>query len=521
MDTQSVAPSGTELAKKTFTPGSSNAPLSAHGKRGAAAGQLECRQSTVSCSFTFEGRNRRGGHSDHQLSKSIPHYGSTASGGEADRNSWLVGSRGPAHASFLWPFSFGRGKRRLAPERRKRVMVLMSDTGGGHRASAEALQAGFEQLYGNDFQVDYVDVWTNHTPYPFNQLPKTYSFMVRNSLMWRIGYYGQQPRFIHVPTQTVSSLFVSKQVAEAFDQYQPDLVVSVHPLMQLVPLRVLRQQARRGKRKPVPFATVVTDLTTCHNTWFHPLVDRCFVPTLYCKRSAMKNGLKEEQITVHGLPIRPAFSRNLASKQQLRKRLGLDQKLPIVLLVGGGEGMGAIEKTLEALDERVGGACQVVAICGRNKALIERLSNRSFSGGLRVKVRGFVTNMAEWMTACDTIITKAGPGTIAEALICGLPIILNGFIPCQEEGNVPFVVDNKVGLFERKPAAIAAILQRWLTSDEAEYNSFAERAREIGSRWKGALLRIVVDLAIMCDSALEIEAIKADAQRALVQCTAS
>ena len=48
-----------------------------------------------------------------------------------------------------------------------------------------------------------------------------------------------------------------------------------------------------------------------------------------------------------------------------------------------------------------------------------------------MKVCGFVTNMAEWMTACDTIITKAGPGTIAEALICGLPIILNGFIPCQ------------------------------------------------------------------------------------------
>ena len=84
-----------------------------------------------------------------------------------------------------------------------------------------------------------------------------------------------------------------------------------------------------------------------------------------------------------------------------------------------------------------------------------------------------------------------------------------------------FVVDNKVGRFERKPAAIAAILERWLTSDEAEYNSLAKRAREIGSRWKGALLRIVVDLAIMCDSALEIEAIKAGAQRALVKCTAS
>jgi hypothetical protein len=92
--------------------------------------------------------------------------------------------------------------------------------------------------------VDYVDIWSHHTPYPFNQLPKTYSFMVRNSLIWRVGYYGQQPRFIHVPTQTVSSLFVSRQVGAAFDHYKPDLVVSVHPLMQLVPLRVLRQQAR-------------------------------------------------------------------------------------------------------------------------------------------------------------------------------------------------------------------------------------------------------------------------------------
>lgn len=91
---------------------------------------------------------------------------------------------------------------------------------------------------------------------------------------------------------------------------------------------------RKGGRKPVPFATVVTDLTTCHNTWFHPLVDRCFVPTEYCKRSALKNGLSEEQITVHGLPIRPAFSTKIASKHSLRKKLGLDRHLPTVLLVG-------------------------------------------------------------------------------------------------------------------------------------------------------------------------------------------
>ena len=57
-------------------------------------------------------------------------------------------------------------------------------------------------------------------------------------------------------------------------------------------------------------------------------------------------------------------------------------------------------------------------------------------------MKGFVNNMAEFMSACDCVITKAGPGTIAEALICGMPILLNGYIPCQEEGNVSFVLEN-------------------------------------------------------------------------------
>lgn len=38
--------------------------------------------------------------------------------------------------------------------------------------------------------------------------------------------------------------------------------------------------------------------------------------------------------------------------------------------------MGAIEKTLNALDAALGGACQVVTICGRNKALMQRLQER-------------------------------------------------------------------------------------------------------------------------------------------------
>ena len=65
-------------------------------------------------------------------------------------------------------------------------------------------------------------------------------------------------------------------------------------------------------------------------------------------------------------------------------------------VAGGGEGMGAIEQTLDALDDRLGGACQVVAICGRNKALIERLQNRWESQTFQEKV-DFESVVIQWL----------------------------------------------------------------------------------------------------------------------------
>ena len=60
-------------------------------------------------------------------------------------------------------------------------------------------------------QVDYVDIWSQHTPYPFNQIPRSYSFMVAHPALWKFNYYLQQPRWVHVPTQRMWAPFVSRQ----------------------------------------------------------------------------------------------------------------------------------------------------------------------------------------------------------------------------------------------------------------------------------------------------------------------
>ncbi|KAM3257658.1 hypothetical protein ACQJBY_049772 [Aegilops geniculata] len=375
----------------------------------------------------------------------------------------------------------------------KKVLILMSDTGGGHRASAEAIKAAFAQEYGDDYQVFVTDLWTEHTPWPFNQLPRSYSFLVKHGPLWKMTYYGTAPRVIHQPHFAATATFIAREVAKGLMKYQPDVIISVHPLMQHVPLRVLRS---RGLLDKIPFTTVITDLSTCHPTWFHKLVTRCYCPSAEVTKRALKAGLKPSQIKVYGLPVRPSFAKPVPSKDELRRELGMDEYLPAVLLMGGGEGMGPIEATARALDnalydESLGEPRgQILIICGRNKKLTNRL--QSINWKIPVQVKGFVTKMEECMGACDCIITKAGPGTIAEAMIRGLPIILNGYIAGQEAGNVPYVVENGCGKFSKSPEHIAKIVADWFGPRSDELQIMSQNALKLAR--PDAVLKIVHDL---------------------------
>jgi 1,2-diacylglycerol 3-beta-galactosyltransferase len=463
------------------------------------------------------------------------------------------------------------GSKPAAPSRR-RILIMMSNTGGGHRASAEAIAAAFEELFGptrpsspqSPYEVLIADMWADHTPPPFNALPNSYSFLVRHAFLWRGTYHALNPRGCHYPYFSAVQALVGASLREAFDAFDPDLVVSVHPLMQHIPVRVLAARAAAAVRGAnaararamaaavnggggnasssspsspllpprlsrddvvVPFATVVTDFTTCHNTWFYPGVDRCFVPTEFAANLARRMGLsKRGQVVVHGLPIRPAFARearrhrtsswppSLSARAKAKARLGLPRDRPAVLLIGGGEGMGALEATVRALDRSVGAAASCAVVCGRNRALLERLKSTPWPGGLAVVPVGFVDNMHEWMAGVDLLITKAGPGTLAEALISGLPILINGNIPCQEEGNIPYIVDNGAGEFERDPTKIGQIVARWLSDEGKEaFSEMARRSRALGR--PEAVFEIARDLAALADEGAERRARLRDSVR--------
>jgi 1,2-diacylglycerol 3-beta-galactosyltransferase len=383
----------------------------------------------------------------------------------------------------------------------QRILILMSDTGGGHRASAQALKAGFDELYPGRFHIDIVDVISDHLMWPLNQLPKLYPFLSNDApWMWKALYNSQSSASWGNALNVVGSRLSVSRVRAAFEQYKPDLIISVHPLLQTV-----SQWAMQGLPHRIPFVTVVTDLSTGHPLWFNQGVDACYVASEYTVGLARKAGLRPDQVHLFGLPIRPAFSRGTRPKPELRRELGMDAALPAVLLIGGGEGVGPVEQIARELGAALGKSAsrtaplgQLVVICGRNRDLEARLAAGPWP--LPVVVKGFVDNMPDWMGACDCIVTKAGPGTIAEALISGLPIVLSGYIPGQEEGNLPYVIDNGVGEYNTDPKAIAAIVARWFGPDRALLGAMSVKAKAMGH--PQATFDIVNSITELLDAAL-------------------
>jgi 1,2-diacylglycerol 3-beta-galactosyltransferase len=376
-----------------------------------------------------------------------------------------------------------------------RVLILISDTGGGHRASAQALKVAFEELYPGCVDARIVDFWTETVGRPFDKLPEGYAVMARFPQLWRCAWnYGKFPLTRRI-TDEVTNLVGNRNFRNALSDFDPNLIVSVHPLTQFIPLRVLGSLKRK-----IPFVTVCTDLGGAHPTWFHPDADLTFVPTDLVRDVAMRCGLVPARLRQYGLPVRPAFWHEDRPKAEVKADLGLDPAVPTVLIVGGGDGVGGVAGIARAIAAAAGrvrsGAAappvQVVVVCGKNKRLQAELAAGKYP--VPVCVQGFVKNMSDWMAASDVLVSKAGPGTIAEALIRGLPIVLSGFLPGQEAPNVQYVTDAGVGAFSRDPAVIAATVLQWLAEPEA-LAARSARARRLGR--PNATYEIVREIATL------------------------
>ena len=347
------------------------------------------------------------------------------------------------------------------------ILFLYSDTGGGHRSATEAIIESLHLEFDGRIATVMVDFLT-HAPRPFKQLPLFYPHMVRVPQAWEIGYHlsdgSRRARFL---TASASS-WVRPNVHALFAQYPADLIVATHPLATAPILRAL------NRHRP-PFVTVVTDLVSTHALWYHPLSDLCLVATEMAFQRALACGLTPEKVHITGLPVAERFGQPSADRDTLRARFGWPQDRPVILLVGGGEGMGPLKETAMIIAEaRLPAALAIVT--GRNTALRSELQARQWP--IPTFIYGFVREMPDLMHAADILVTKAGPSTISEAFIAGLPIVLYSRLPGQEDGNIVFVTSHGAGVWAPHPKQVVAALKNWVDHPE-ERLAAAAASREL------------------------------------------
>jgi 1,2-diacylglycerol 3-beta-galactosyltransferase len=337
-----------------------------------------------------------------------------------------------------------------------RILFLFSDTGGGHRSAAESIIEALEDEFPNRFEIKMIDFFRDYAPMPYNYAPEIYPQLSRLPLMWGLGYKVSDGRNRTNAFYNAIWPYLRRSTRKLLKENPAELIVSVH---QLINTPILRARVQKDTR----FVTVVTDLVSTHSAWYHTGADLVIVPTAPAREKALLSGLTSEKILVIGQPVAKRYTEFLQSAIEIKTKHNWNINLPIVLIVGGGEGMGHLDKHALAIDQaRLN--CQLIIVTGRNQQLKSTLENYKWS--IPVKIYGFVRDMPEFMQASDVLITKAGPGTISEAFISGLPLILFSKMPGQENGNVGYVVENGAGIWAPEPSQTVEGLKYWLENNQ-------------------------------------------------------
>jgi 1,2-diacylglycerol 3-beta-galactosyltransferase len=352
------------------------------------------------------------------------------------------------------------------------ILFLMSDTGGGHRAAARAIEAALQERHPGQFTAELVDVWKDYMPFPLNTLPNNYSRWVNvapssySAQFWIGDRLARQWAWSRLYCQQMYP-----RMRRLYDEHPADIVVCVHSVFVRPAVFALRRlQIDR------PFITVITDYAWPTVLWYDKQVDRCLAPTEPAYRRGLSLGMRPEQMVLTGAPVHPKYTRVHVTKHEAREQLGWTQTDPVVLLVGGGDGMGPLVATARAVDARRA-AFQQVVVAGRNQAMKAALDATQWQHPTRVY--GFVDNLQVFMRAADLMITKAGPATITEAALIGTPMVISGAIKFQESPNVDYVVAHGAGVYAPGPQRVAGAVERLLSNGNHTLQELAQGVKKL------------------------------------------
>jgi 1,2-diacylglycerol 3-beta-galactosyltransferase len=335
----------------------------------------------------------------------------------------------------------------------RRLLFLMSDTGGGHRAACRAIIAALEAKHAGRFKAELVDMWRDYTPWPFNRMPELYGpWINRHPQSYEAQYWVNDRLFKNRVASRMYERNMFARVKHLYARHPADTIICVHSVFVRPAVYALRKLGSK-----TPFVSVVTDYALPPVLWYDTRADKTLVPTQPAYDRGLELGLSADKLVLTGPVIHPRFTQVNATKAEARAELGWSADARVALLVGGGDGMGPLLEVAQAIDSS-GANIELVIVAGRNESLERRLKAVPWKN--TVRVYGFTTQMELFMRASDVLISKAGPATITEAAMLGVPMILYGAIQHQESPNAEYVQQHEAGVYAPSPEKVVAALEQ-------------------------------------------------------------
>jgi processive 1,2-diacylglycerol beta-glucosyltransferase len=335
-----------------------------------------------------------------------------------------------------------------------RVLLTYISEISGHHCASLAVEKAIK-IIAPEAQTINVNAFNYINPILEKVINRAYMSVIRRRPeVWEYLYDNPQVVRRSQKLKEMIHRFNSVKLKALLESFRPDVITCT----QAFPCGLIADYKISHNLK-LPLLAILTDYAP-HSYWIYDSVDYYIVPSEMTKNKLIKNGVQEEKIKILGIPIDPKFIQPV-NNDELAKKVGLDKDSPCVLIMGGGHGLGPIKEVIFALD-RVRANLQMIVICGHNKKLYTWLMKKQSAFSKKIFVYGYADNVQELMHLAQLIVTKPGGVTTAEALACGLPLLIVNPIPGQEAKNTDFLLSAEVAVKAQSAADVSVLTEELL-----------------------------------------------------------
>lgn len=401
------------------------------------------------------------------------------------------------------------------------IIILSGATGGGHNRASSAMKTAIEKK-DPQAKVDVIDIFEECSKSLNVAVTQGYRLLAQKAPTLYGKMYINSDKEATPLNELMNNINMQcgKKLLPVIQSYHPDVVISCHPFGV-----TMMSTIKEKYGYDVPTIAVITDFMP-HMAYICDNMDAYVTASEETAQVLVgKYHVKKDIVYPLGLPIFDRFYRDENyDREKTLSDLGLDPKLPTVLVMAGSFGVTDILKIYEILVD-TDFDFQMIVITGRNQKLydafekllsddeekfktqdapqfirelpddnifrwvydrteeikesIESTFERSTTKKKPTKLFFFIDNVEDYMHCSDLIITKPGGLTTSESIASHLPMAIFKAFPGQEAQNADYLVRNGIAVMLQQGDGLKAQMKD-LLSDKKRLSEMREACRRCG-----------------------------------------